>query len=67
MKKYILNDSESKTLLEMAGDCIERGMVAENYEIEKIDEIIDDSINMYRESRQGIEVEIEVRIKVKSE
>lgn len=67
MKKYILNDSESKTLLEMASDCIERGMVAKNYELEKIDGIINDSISIYGEFKQEIEVEIEVRVKVKSE
>ena len=65
MKTYILNDSESKTLLEMASDCIERGMIAGNYEIDKIDEIINDSINMYGEFKQGIEVEMEVKVKGK--
>lgn len=68
MKVYTLNDAESKTLLEMASDCIDRGMVESAYEIDKINDVINDSISMYSKNRdRGIEVEIEVRLKVKSE
>lgn len=68
MKTYILNDTESKTLLEMASNCIDRGMIEDGYETDKINKIIYDSINLYRKSRDtGIEVEIEVRLKKKSE
>ncbi len=66
MKTYILNDVESKTLLEMTQNCIDRGMIVGNYETDKINKIIDDSISLYCEPRDtGIEVEIEVRVKKK--
>lgn len=66
MKKYILDDSESKTLLEMAVDCIDKGMVGENYEIDKINDIIDYSYELYGKSKQEIEVEVEVKVKLKT-
>lgn len=65
VKTYVLNDNESKSLLDMADDCIDRGMVAKNYDIDKINDIINDSHKMYGEFKQEIEIEIEVRLKRK--
>lgn len=62
MKTYTLNDAESKTLLEMAIDCIERGMISENYEVDKINDIINDSLNLYgKHGRVEVYIKVEVR------
>lgn len=60
METYILNDTESKTLLEMADNCIVRGLISKNYELGKIEEVIN---YIYANFKQGLEVEMEIRVK----
>lgn len=63
MRTYILNNKESKTLLDMADDCIDRGMTEKDYELEKINNIINYGYELYGEFRKDLEVEIEIRFK----
>ncbi|MBP1308876.1 hypothetical protein JOD82_001896 [Paenibacillus sp. 1182] len=58
-----LNHQESYTVLSMVGDCIERGQVAEEYEIKQLEnllEIIDDPFEGFKD-----DLEFEIQIKVK--
>lgn len=67
MRTYKLNDKESKTLLNMADDCIDRGMIEKDYEIDKINNILNYGYELYGEFRKDLEIEIEIRIKNKIE
>ncbi len=62
MKTYTLDDTESKTLLNMIDDCIDRGMIQSGYEIDKINDIISESYKMYSESNKNYTVKIEVTL-----
>lgn len=61
MRTYKLNDKESKTLLNMADDCIDRGMVGEDYEIDKIHDIINYGYELQSEFKRDLEIEIKVK------
>ena len=61
MRTYKLNDKESKTLLNMADDCIDRGMVGEDYEIDKIRDIINYGYELQSEFKRDLEIEIKVK------
>lgn len=63
MRTFILNNKESKTLLSMADNCIDRGMVGEDYEINKINDIIDYNYRLYGESKKELQVEIIVKVR----
>lgn len=63
MKCYKLNDKESKSLLEMAGDSIDRGMVGADYELNSINDMLDHVYDSYGEIKGNLDIEIQVKIK----
>lgn len=65
MKEYKLNPEESKTIMDMTQDAIDRGMVASYYETDKIEEIIDETTNEFGDYLNNVEFEIIIRVKQK--
>lgn len=61
MKKYILDAIESTTLLEIAQDAIDRGMLASYYEMDSIESIIDEITNGYGDViKKNIKITVEI-------
>lgn len=64
LKTFILNNDESKTMLNMVDDCIDKGLVKDNYKIDKINDIINYSYKLCGEQKR---YEIEVIVKIKAD
>lgn len=60
--EYKLNPEESKTVMDMVQDIIDRGMIASGYETDKLEEIIDYSTDDYEQHRKGVQFEVIVRV-----
>jgi hypothetical protein len=61
VKEYQLNKAESQTVMDMLQDCIERGMISNSYETDKIEEIIEDSTDSLDFFTKDFEVIIRVK------
>ena len=63
MREYELNPEESRAVMDMVQDAIDRGMIAGDYEIDTLEEIIDYSTDVFEEHRKGVEFEIIIKVK----
>jgi hypothetical protein len=63
MKEYKLNKQESLTVMDMVQDVFDRGMVAGDYETEKLEQIIDEHTDEFDQFKKGIEFEVIIRVK----
>ncbi len=60
--EFKLNSKESVTLLEMAQDCIDKGMVTSNYETDTLEDVIEYMTNDFGEIiNKNIKITIEFK------
>lgn len=63
MKEYVLNTKESLTVLDMVQDAMDRGMVSNNYETKKLEEIIKENTDEFEKYNKDTEFEVIIRVK----
>lgn len=60
MREVVLNKDESRTVMEMVQDCIDRGMFNKDYELETIEGVIKSSIDFFEDFTKDFEITIKV-------
>lgn len=64
LKEYVLNKDESMTVMDMVQDCIDRGMIARHYEVDKLEDIIDNSTDEFERFTKDFEIIIRAKDKI---
>lgn len=65
MNEYKLTPGESLTIMDIVQDTIDRGMIALDYELNQIEEIINKTTTEFGDYKDDVEFEVIIKVKSK--